>query len=103
MSKGICNINKPIGEIITHICEKYGMEIEDIKGKCRENYLIWPRHLAMYMCYQAGHTTLIIGKAFNRSRSMANHAINSVHTLCSVYPKLNKERLEIAKELQIIE
>ena len=32
MSKGICNIKKPIGEIITHICEKYGMEIEDIKS-----------------------------------------------------------------------
>ena len=103
MSKGIVNISKPILEIMESVAAEYGMEILDLKCKSKERQFIWPRHLAMYMCYQAGHTTIIIGKAFNRSRSMANPAINSVHTLCSVYPKLNKERLEIAKELHIIE
>ena len=103
MSKGICNLNKSIGEIIEHVCNRYGLDIGDIKSKCREEYLIWPRHIAMYLCFQAGHGTKHIGKAFNRSRSMSSHAIKSVHDLSSVYPKLNKERVNLARELNIIE
>ena len=103
MSKGIVNLSKSMLEIMEVVADEYGMEILDLKCKSKESQFIWPRHLAMYMCYQAGYTSRHIGKAFDRSRHMATHANKSVDTLCSVYPKLNKERIRIAKLLDILE
>ncbi len=102
-NKGLCNLNKPIYEIMQSIADEYGLDVLDLKSKCREQQLVWPRHLAMYMCYQAGYSQKFIGRAFNRSTSMSSFAVSTVVKLCSVYPSLNKERLRVLKELGILE
>jgi chromosomal replication initiation ATPase DnaA len=103
MPKGICNLNKPILEIMDIVASEYGMEIADLTSKCREEQLVWPRHLAMYLCSHAGYTNKHIGKTFKRSTSMASHAIKSVNQLCSVYKNLEIERIRMAKEIGLIE
>lgn len=103
MSKGIVNISKPILEIMESVAAEYGMEILDLKCKSKERQFIWPRHLAMYMCYQAGHASKHIGAAFGKSRHLTSYAIKTVNQLSSVYPNLNKERIRIAKLLDILE
>lgn len=103
VTKGLCNLSKPILEIVQLVANEYGLEIDDIKNTSKARQLVWPRHIAMYMCYQAGHSTGHIGKFLNRCRSTVSYATITVTEICSQYPKLNKERIRIAKLLDILE
>ena len=103
VTKGLCNLSKPIYDIVQLVANEYGLDIDDIKSTSKARQLVWPRHLAMYMCYQAGHSTGHIGKFLNRCRSTVSYAAITVTDICSAYPKLNKERIRIAKLLDILE
>ena len=103
MAVGLCNINKPIAEIAQIVACEYGFTVEDLQGRCKEECLIWPRHLAMYMCWEAGHSYNFAGKFWKRNHGTISHAKNNILKMCTQHPELQKERIRVAKLLGIIE
>lgn len=103
MAVGLCNINKPIAEIAQIVACEYGFTVEDLQGRCREECLVWPRHLAMYMCWEAGHTFRYSAKFWKRNSGTLEYAKKNIMRICTQHPELQKERVRIAKLLGIIE
>jgi chromosomal replication initiation ATPase DnaA len=103
MAVGLVNINKPIEEIATIVAGEYGFTVEDLLGRCREDNLIWPRHLAMYMCWEAGHSYRNVCRWFARDQGFLFYAKKNIFKLCTQHPELQKERIRVAKLIGILE
>lgn len=72
-----------INRILYTVSEKYGVEIEDIKGKKRMKEIAWARHVAIYIIREkTDMSTTAIGKEF----SGRDHA-----TILSSYKIIEKE------------
>jgi len=103
MAVGLVNISKPIKEIAQIVADEYGYTLEDLTGRCREESLIWPRHLALYMCWEAGHSYKNVCKWFKRDKGFLLYAKKNIFKLCTMHPELQKERIRIAKLVGVIE
>ena len=99
--KGMINLAMPIEVICQRIAAEYNKSLEDLRGKDRHEDLVWPRQLAMNLCYQAGHNYRSICGYFGRTTGSLTYTNKEVERMCSVYDGLKKHRIIIARDLGI--
>jgi chromosomal replication initiator protein len=74
-----------IDKIITYICEKYKLKLEDILSHKRSKDIAEPRQIAMYLCREMTDISLpSIGSKFGRDHTTVIHA-------CEKITKMRKE------------
>ena len=75
-----------VENIISHVCNLYSLEVNDLLGKKRVKHIVVPRQIAMYLCRQLTDKSLIeIGSSFGgRDYSTVIHS----------YEKIDKMRKE---------
>jgi hypothetical protein len=77
------------------ICKDYGIQIEDLKGKCRKRKFVEPRQLSMYFLKLETTLTLQeIGDTVNRHYSTVIHSLEQVNNL---YEGVNWYRSRVNK------
>jgi len=101
VAKGLVNLAAPIEIIAERVAIQYGKTVEQLQSKRRTEDLVYPRQLAMSLCYEAGHSYRAIMEYFNRCIGSMTYTNNQVNNLCSVYEKLHRDRIAIARELGI--
>jgi chromosomal replication initiator protein len=89
-----------IDKIITYICEKYKLKLEDILSHKRSKDIAEPRQIAMYLCREMTDISLPrIGSKFGRDHTTVIHA-------CEKISKMRKEDknfdLQVEKYIQEI-
>ena len=71
-----------VGNIIGKIVESYNVEIKDILGDKRNQELILPRHMIMYLLKkEAGLSFPKIGKIMKRDHTSVIHAYKKINRL----------------------
>lgn len=72
---------------------------ELIIPRCNQR-LVWPRHVAMYLCRKLTRERAVsIGKAFRRKHGTVLHACKVVEDRISVYPKEAQQLKEIERKI----
>ena len=75
-----------IENIVSHICNLYSLEVNDLLGKKRVKHIAVPRQMAMYLCRKLTDKSLTeIGSSFGGR----DHA-----TVIHAYEKIDKMRKE---------
>lgn len=65
--------------IIKVVAEHYGITVDDIKSKKRSNEIVYPRHVAMYLCRDLTDLPLkSIGERFGRDHSTVMHGLDKI-------------------------
>ena len=99
--KGIINLAMPIEVICQRVAAEYEKSLDDLRGKRRTEDLVWPRQLAMHLCYQAGHNYKDICKYFSRTHGTLSYTNKEVARMCEVYEGLRRHKIILARELCI--
>jgi chromosomal replication initiation ATPase DnaA len=99
--KGLINIATPIAIIAERVAHEYSVELEELTGRSRHDHIIWPRHLAINLCYEAGHSYRNICPFFNRHTCSLTYVMKEVERMCAEMPDLQKHRIKLARELGI--
>lgn len=83
--------------LVSIVCESYGVENKDIQGKCRQQEIVKPRQILMYlMKNELGMTFPSIGREIGgRDHTTAMHAIEKIE-------KEMKKSNELLEELKAI-
>ena len=83
--------------IQNEVCRTFSMSMTDLKGDKRSRNIVYPRHVAMYLCHELTDSSLPrIGERFGgRDHTTVIHAINKV-------AKLIKEEREVYNLVQQI-
>ena len=62
-------------KVISIVSKHFNVSIDDLRGVCRENRLITPRHIAIYLANKSGHlSNSAICRHFNRDHTTGVHA-----------------------------
>lgn len=79
-----------IHEIMHVVAERYGVSIDDIKSDRRNNNIVRPRQVAMYLSRKLTPRSFPeIGRRFGgRDHSTVWHALNKIETLMQIDPVL---------------
>lgn len=99
--KGLINLATPIAIIVDRVGEEYSLTLEELTNHRRPDHVIWPRHLAMNICYEAGHSYRAISRYFNRTVNSLTYVNKEVARMCAEYPDLQKHRIRLARELGV--
>ena len=99
--KGVVNLATPIAMIVDRVAYEYSLTVEEIISHKRPDHIIWPRHLAMHLSYEAGHTYRNICAFFNRKHNALSYVNKEVTRMCAEMPDLQKHRIKLARELGI--
>ncbi len=91
-----------ISEIMQKISDKYDVTVEELKSKSRQNRIIKPRFMAMFLTRQlTGMTTIEIGKKFgDRDHSTVVNAINNIEDQLKKDTDFKDQLEEITYELK---
>ena len=99
--KGLINLATPIATIVDRVGCEYTLTVDELTNHKRPDHVIWPRHLAMHLCYEAGHSYRTISTFFNRTNNSLTYVNNEVARMCAEMPDLQKHRIRLARELGI--
>jgi|TARA_R100001530_G_C4276273_1_gene144369 chromosomal replication initiation ATPase DnaA len=99
--KGAINLATPIAIIVDRVAYEYSLTVEELTGRRRPDHVMWPRHLAMNLCYEAGHTYRTICDFFDRKYNALTYVNKEVTRMCAEMPDLQKHRIRLARELGI--
>lgn len=84
--------------IIKIVAEHYGITVDDIKSKKRSNEIVYPRHIAMYLCRELTDLPLkSIGERLGRDHSTVMHALDKIKDDMKNTPDLHSN-IEIIKK-----
>ena len=100
-NKGRINLAPQIAMIVDRIGYEYNLTVDDLTNKKRPDHVIWPRHLAMHLCYEAGHSYRTISAFFNRTNNSLTYVNREVARMCAEMPDLQKHRIRLGRELGI--
>ncbi len=97
--------NEPVGvtidKILHAVSEKYGVDVEDIKGTKRQKSIMLARHISIFMIRRATDMSLpAIGKIFNRDHSTILSSINVIEKETKVNKVLEMEINDLLKEIK---
>lgn len=79
---------KRVAEIIKSVvAAKYEISLPQLCGRCRREDLVWPRHVAIYLCKHVTQLSLTaLGTIFERDHGSIHHAIEQITARCSIDP-----------------
>lgn len=88
------------------VCDTYNVSLEEINTRCRENRIVFPRQLIMYLSMSwLSLTSHKAGDLFNRDHSTALHAKKTVLSMydTEVIHRINIDNIEkkMLKELLV--
>ncbi|MGM0568313.1 MAG: chromosomal replication initiator protein DnaA [Elusimicrobiota bacterium] len=85
------------------VARRYHKDIKDIKGKSRRKDIVFPRHLAMYLCRKlTENSTTQIGNEFgNRDHSTVMYATNAIRKKIKQDPYFKTILEDIVKEIKV--
>lgn len=87
--------------ILMLLSKRYGMSVEEIKGKRRNANIVYVRHMAIYLILEYTDLTLIkVGKIFDRDHSTIHTARNGVAERIKTDPDFSKDMQEIKAEIE---
>ena len=64
----------PIIQIARAAADEFGVTVEDLRSPCKRKTFCAPRHVAMALAWEAGHTVTEVGDFFNRHHTVVLHA-----------------------------
>lgn len=92
-----------MAEIKDRVAAFYGVTALDMMSERRSASIVWPRHVAIYLCRR--HTRFSmqgIGRAFgDREWSTVRYAIRRVEEQMSLYPTLEREVETLSAEIEV--
>ncbi len=90
-----------IEDVLNAVAEHYRIEVEDLKGKARNQQIVTPRHVAMYLMRQETDASLLeIGQALGgRDHSTVLHGCDKIAREVEENTALRKEVLAIRQQL----
>ena len=94
----------PIDEIKRLVCEKFGVEINQIEGSSRKKQIALARQVAMYLARKFGNFSFPkIASAFNRDdHTTVMHAVNKVENLRKENHEINQILLELESQMSTL-
>ena len=94
----------PIDEIKRLVCEKFGVEIEQIEGSSRKKQIALARQVAMYLARKFGNFSFPkIASAFNRDdHTTVMHAVNKIENLRKGNHEINQILLELESQMDTL-
>lgn len=95
-------INNSIASIQSAVAEYFKISVDDLKSKRRNNTVVRPRHIAMYLCrVETDENLQKIGLEFGgRDHSTVSTAIDKIKEELETNPNLNNMLKEIKMKLQ---
>jgi chromosomal replication initiation ATPase DnaA len=96
---GKTDLAKAALEIAELVCERYGVAVELLAGKSREEQIVVPRHVVFFLVRKlTGKTYAAIGKLFGRDHGTILHGCDRVEDRASVdrFFKMQVEAIERA-------
>ncbi len=93
--------NLSIKQIAQAVAEYYHMSMEDMCGKQRDQHIVMPRQIAMYLMRQETQASLLeIGQLFGgRDHSTVLHACEKIDRAVNINPALRREIVAIREQL----
>ena len=95
-------VNNSIGSIQKVVADYFGISVDDLKSKKRNNTIVKPRHIAMYLCRMETDENLAkIGLEFGgRDHSTVSTALDKMKEDLKTDENLNKMLKEIKDKLK---
>lgn len=95
------SIPELVRRLIAAICMAHGITQREMMGPCRQQDLVWPRHLAMFLCNQKlGMGASAVGRLFQCDPSNVRHAVRQTRDRIATEPKRAKELAQWIAHLQ---
>jgi chromosomal replication initiator protein len=93
--------NLSIKQIAQAVAEYYHISLEDMCGKQRDQHIVMPRQIAMYLMRQETQASLLeIGQLFGgRDHSTVLHACEKIDRAVNINPPLRREIVAIREQL----
>jgi chromosomal replication initiator protein len=93
--------NLSIKQIAQAVAEYYHISLEDMCGKQRDQHIVMPRQIAMYLMRQETQASLLeIGQLFGgRDHSTVLHACEKIDRAVNINPALRREIVAIREQL----
>ena len=86
--------------IISAVAEHYGLSVKDLKAPGRQQALVQPRQVAMFLaCKLTTDSLLSIGKAFERKHTTVFYGSQQIQTRLSVEQDLKNEIAQLVTKL----
>jgi len=87
-------------EVIRAVADFYGLEPEQLKGRCRAKKIVVPRQIAMYLARQETDASFPqIGEAFNRDHTTVLHGYEKISDQISRDEELYRQMIAIKEML----
>ena len=74
----------PFRRVSEVVCRSFNVTISDIKDRSRRSYLVYPRHLIMYLSYKYCYPRLslpAVANRMNRDHTTVLHAVRRIQVL----------------------
>ena len=90
-----------IVEIQRIVARHFQMTVDELIGSRRNERLLWPRHIAIYLSQKlTGESAAVIGNAFRRSHPTVVRSCQVVENRISIYPKEAAILQDIEKKIK---
>jgi chromosomal replication initiator protein len=78
-----------VDALIQLVCERFGVDPADVRGRYRGRTVVWARHIAMWLCRESlGYSYPEIGRTFGRDHASVISAIRRVNRKAESSPSL---------------
>lgn len=95
-------LSMKINRILYTVAEKYGVDVDDLKGKKRTKEIAWPRHVAIYIMREKTDMSLpAIGTEFGRDHTTVLSSHKLIEKEISENPSFAVEINELINEIDI--
>jgi hypothetical protein len=97
-SQHICvppGVMRKIQIVQREVAREFGMTSDQLMARSRRHEVVWPRMIAMTICYEMDLSSArIIGMAFGRDGGTVRHARNKVMDMRNAYPKATEKQMD---------
>lgn len=89
-----------IDRVISTVCGYFQISSRDLKGVCREDKFVTPRHIAMYLANKANYlSNAAICRHFKRDHTCGIHAVRKIEKWLLRRPDIQQAVYEIEAKL----
>lgn len=90
-----------IDQIVRAVAGHFGISRRELFSSRRPHRILLPRMVAMTLAVEAGHSTIDIGFAFNRTRWSVGYSYHAIISRESVWPNLKDAMPSLRSRLGI--
>ena len=100
---GVVTTGKTVEEIKTAVAKKYSVTVEQIHSQDRQQALVTPRQLAMYIARKYSSNTLhTIADSFKKTHATIVHGVKTIEKRIDVEADLKQQLEEIIAEFGLM-